>query len=306
MKDPLISIVMPTFNRAHTIKYSIDSVVKQTHEKWELIIVDDGSTDNTKTIVANFNDKRIKYHKLDKNRGCHYARKFGVRLCVGSYLSFLDSDDTIHGDKLEKQISVFQINPLMDVVLCNYNEIREENIILHNLSRYTGNCLAELLTSSGPVFHSLLINRERFDDLTKFMNNTFDHEWDFLIRLAKTGAIFFPVDEYLADWIVHENSISENINTEVMTFQSVVETHKLLIQNTVGNKVLSNHYRRIARLWESANDFKKARLFYIKAFSISPLNLKNVIHFLITSFGYPQFIFKLLVTVRKIRENSSV
>ncbi|MBC8214703.1 MAG: glycosyltransferase family 2 protein [Candidatus Marinimicrobia bacterium] len=301
MKEPLISIVMPTFNRAHTIKKSIKSVVQQTHKNWELIIVDDGSTDDTKIVVDNFNDERLKHHKLDKNYGCHYARKYGVNLCDGDYLTFLDSDDTIHIEKFEKQLSEFQSNQSIDVVLCNYYEIREKKKIPHNLSNYYGNCLSELLISSGPVFHTMLINLKRFTCITQFMNDTFDHEWDFLIRLANEGAVFSTVDEYLADWIVHENSISANATKEAETFQLVVETHKQLIQTTVGKKYLSDHYRRIARLWESANNLKKARLFYRKAFIRSSINLKNVIHFLLTWFAYPKIIYKLLTQIRKIR-----
>ena len=170
----------------------------------------------------------------------------------------------------------------------------------HNLSNYSGNCLAELLTSSGPVFHSLLISRQRFNDLPKFMSNTIN-EWDFLIHLANAGAIFLPLNEYLADWIVHENSISRNAQKEAMNIQCIVEKHKKIIIKIAGKTILSDHYRCIARLWESANNFRNSREFYKKAFINYPLNLKNSVHFFLTMFNYSNTVFKLLKKIRKMR-----
>ena len=276
----------------------------QTYKNWELIIIDDGSTDNTEKIIDNFNESRIIYNKLEKNQGRNYARKHGVKLCNGNFISFLDSDDVIHNEKLTKQIAFFHLNPTVDIVLCNYQEIRNGKIIPHNLSNYSNNCLVELLTSPGPVFHSLLINCQQIGDLTKFMTDIIN-EWDFLINLAKEGMIFISVNEYLADWIVHENSISNNTKMEAKNFQLIVEKHKNLILKTVGIKILSDHYRRIARLWEKANDFQEARKFYKNAFFTFPFNPKNIVHFFLTIFGYPKLVLRFLIMIRKIREKDN-
>lgn len=87
------STIIPTYNRGFTIKRAIDSILSQSIKDWELIVVDDGSTDNTEKIVKNFYDKRIKYFKFPKNKGVNYARNKGIEIASGDWIDFLDSDD---------------------------------------------------------------------------------------------------------------------------------------------------------------------------------------------------------------------
>lgn len=89
----LVSVIMPTYNRAHKLPKSILSVLGQSHERWELLIVDDGSQDGTADLVASFGDKRIRYIEHDENRGHAAARNTGLRAAGGDYVAFLDSDD---------------------------------------------------------------------------------------------------------------------------------------------------------------------------------------------------------------------
>jgi glycosyltransferase involved in cell wall biosynthesis len=92
MKSPFFSIILPTYNRASFISKAIESVIDQLYNKWELIILDDGSTDNTKEIVLSFNDDRIRYiYQENKERSA--ARNNGIRNAKGEYICFLDSDD---------------------------------------------------------------------------------------------------------------------------------------------------------------------------------------------------------------------
>ena len=98
-----ISIIIPTYNRGYTILESIKSVLNQTYQNIEILIIDDGSNDNTKDLILNLVDSRIKYIKLKKNKGSSFARNIGIQKASGKYISFLDSDDIYHQDKLEKQ-----------------------------------------------------------------------------------------------------------------------------------------------------------------------------------------------------------
>lgn len=93
-KKPLISIVMPAYNRELIIETAIKSVLDQSYSNWELIIVDDGSTDNTVEKVNSFSDKRIKLHKMSSNSGVSAARNKALTLCKGNYIAYLDSDNT--------------------------------------------------------------------------------------------------------------------------------------------------------------------------------------------------------------------
>lgn len=90
---PFFSIVLPTYNRAHTLERAIGSVLVQTESDWELIVVDDASTDETRSVIANFEDNRLKYVCHKKNRHVAAARNTGIRLAKGKYICFIDSDD---------------------------------------------------------------------------------------------------------------------------------------------------------------------------------------------------------------------
>lgn len=103
----LVTIVMPAYNSEKHIEQSIDSVITQTYENWELIVIDDFSNDKTVEKVQNYHDKRIKLIKLDKNSGVANARNVGIRKATGEFTAFLDSDDLWKPTKLEKQVAFY-------------------------------------------------------------------------------------------------------------------------------------------------------------------------------------------------------
>ena len=105
-----ISIIIPTYNRANLITRSINSALNQTYNNIEVLIIDDGSTDNTKYEIDKIKDSRIRYIRLRKNKGASFARNIGIKKSFGQYITFQDSDDLYHNDKLEKQINNLIIN----------------------------------------------------------------------------------------------------------------------------------------------------------------------------------------------------
>jgi len=119
---PQVSIILPTYNRADLITRSIDSVVKQSFENWELIVWDDGSTDQTKEIVNSYHDKRIHYY-YESNHGLAYARNQAIEKASGKYLAFLDSDDEWMTNKLEKQVAVMQRHVQIELLFTNFLNI---------------------------------------------------------------------------------------------------------------------------------------------------------------------------------------
>lgn len=104
----LVSIIMPSFNTAQHISCAIQSVLDQTYKSFELIIVDDGSTDHSKEIIQSFDDTRIVFIALEKNQGPQYVRNLALSKAKGEYIAFLDSDDFWEKDKLEKQIDFME------------------------------------------------------------------------------------------------------------------------------------------------------------------------------------------------------
>lgn len=110
LQDGLVSIIMPAYNSSEFIAESIDSVLSQTYQQWELLIIDDCSTDNTVDIVAGFDDERIRCIRHSENMGVAVARNTGIGMARGRFLAFLDSDDLWLPQKLEKQLDFIKHN----------------------------------------------------------------------------------------------------------------------------------------------------------------------------------------------------
>ena len=104
MAQPLVSVVMPTYNHAQFIKEAIESVLSQSYRNMELIVIDNYSQDNTRQIVESFGDPRIKYHQFANNGIIAASRNYGITQAQGEYVAFIDSDDVWFGDKLKLQM----------------------------------------------------------------------------------------------------------------------------------------------------------------------------------------------------------
>lgn len=130
MVDGLVSIIMPSWNTANYIGESIRSVLNQSYQNWELLIVDDCSTDNTKEIVLMFNDPRVKFFCNEKNSGAALTRNKALREAQGEWIAFLDSDDLWMPNKLEKQLNFMESNGYV-LSYTEYEKIDEEDFPLN-------------------------------------------------------------------------------------------------------------------------------------------------------------------------------
>jgi glycosyltransferase involved in cell wall biosynthesis len=106
-KYPLVSVIIPTYNCAKYIETTINSVLNQNYDNLEIIVVDDGSTDNTKNIISSITDDRLIYYFIKNSGGPAKPRNLGLMNCKGDYIAFLDSDDKWRNDKVMKQIFSF-------------------------------------------------------------------------------------------------------------------------------------------------------------------------------------------------------
>lgn len=210
MVDGLVSIIMPSWNTGRFIGESIQSVLNQTYKNWELIIVDDCSTDNTDEIVASFDDERIRYFRNDKNSGAALTRNKAMREARGEWIAFLDSDDLWTPEKLEKQLSFMKENGYT-FSFTEYEKIDEEskplNIYVSGPEKvnkhkmYNYDYIGQLtMIYSAKVFGLIQIK-----DIKK--NN------DYAIRLQlfrKKGACCYLLKENLAKYRIRKNSISHD------------------------------------------------------------------------------------------------
>lgn len=167
---PLVSVITPTFNRSSYLLFAVDSVLKQTYENWELIIVDDGSTDNTRDLLDSYLvDPRIQYC-FQTNRGQSVARNRGLSLAKGAFIGFLDSDDIWLPDKLEKQLALFERFPDADIVHGDEVTIDENGneISFQNMTRYSGVITAQLLADNCVSMTTALARKDCFERLGGF------------------------------------------------------------------------------------------------------------------------------------------
>src|SRR4051812_44113881 len=120
----LFSVVIPTYNRASFIEKTIVSVLNQDYQNFEIVVVDDGSTDNTEAIVCSIKDPRLFYHKK-KNEERAKARNYGAQQCKGAYINFLDSDDTVYPNHLSEALKIIEANNSPELFHLNYDIVNQ-------------------------------------------------------------------------------------------------------------------------------------------------------------------------------------
>ncbi|MDX1823272.1 MAG: glycosyltransferase [Thiohalomonadales bacterium] len=167
---PLVTVIVPTYNRSSYLVYAVDSVLAQTYGNWELIIIDDGSTDNTRErLEAYLADSRISYCR-QANRGQSAARNRGLALAKGAFIGFLDSDDIWLPEKLEKQLALFEHFPDADIVHGDEITIDAEGneTSSRNMTRYSGAITAQLLADNCVSMTTALVRKTCFETLGGF------------------------------------------------------------------------------------------------------------------------------------------
>ena len=192
MKDnPLISVVIPAFNRQDTISYCLDSVLAQTYKNLEVIVVDDCSTDSTVSIVRNHPDPRVRCVVLEKNSGAQAARNRGILEAKADWIAFQDSDDEWLPDKLEKQVSVLanaDYDP-WSFVYCNAYRFDKARGIksIRLLPVVEGeNQYSTLLQSPAPLYPTMITSKKALEKIGYLDEQVPSfQEWDTSIRLAK-------------------------------------------------------------------------------------------------------------------------
>lgn len=211
------SVVLTTYMFEKYIRFSIESVLSQTFEDFELIIVDDGSTDNTKKVIGEFHDPRINYYFQSHTGLPAKARNNGIKNTNGKHIAFLDGDDTWHPEKLAKCFEIFNKHPEVDLVC--HDEVMKDisGKFIKNLSYgpYVPKMFRRLLFRGNYLSTSATVVRKELipDDGLLFRENPeifTVEDYDLWIRLSKKYTFFF-IPEVLGEYILHDRNISSNI-----------------------------------------------------------------------------------------------
>ena len=288
MSTELVSVIMPTYNREKTIARAIRSVLEQTYQNLELIVVDDGSADNTEETVRNIPDSRLVYIKSPDNKGSSAARNIGIKMAKGKYIAFQDSDDEWFPEKLEKQMKVFKTAPLeVGVVYTGFWRMQNEEKIYipsYKIKKKEGNIHRILLQDNFITTQATLVLAECFKRSGIFDENLPPLEdWELWIRISKFYEFRF-IDEPLVFAYIQKDSISEDKIAFIKARELILQKHFENLKKA-GKKILSKHYYCIGRWFCQHGKFNQGKVYILKASKAYPYNIKYLLIAIISLFG---------------------
>ncbi|MFA4662862.1 glycosyltransferase family 2 protein [Pyrococcus kukulkanii] len=275
MSRPTVSVIIPTYNRAQMLVRAIRSVLNQTFEDFELIIVDDASTDDTPKVVEGIRDGRVRYIRLEKNSGGPVARNTGIKKARGKYIALLDDDDEWLPHRLELQVEKMEeVDRNVGVIYGGFYYVSQDTgkIIGRRLPKYRGNVYEHLLRENFIGSPTLLIKRECFKRAGLFDPKLkSSQDWDMWLRISEYYE-FDYVSEIVARYYVHGRQITFNIRKYIPGRERFIRKHPDIYKNP---KVLSLHLSQMGLILILGGNPEKGLKYLAKSVAIAPLNLEN-------------------------------
>ncbi len=292
-----VSVVIPTYNREKVISQAIGSVINQTYENWELLVIDDASTDNTELLIKNNRDKRIKYFCLPENKGNAAARNFGIQQSFGDYIVFLDSDDKMEPECLDTFRKLVQRDPRVKFAFGDH-QVYNQNSGEIKISQWQPNpqksILEELKIGTGC---GIMVRKDCFIEVGLFderLRIAVDTDW--LIRLNKKVSYHY-IPKVLVTVIKHSDERVRNNKSELIkSYEIILQKNKLSIFKNIkliqkflyklqwlnyheGNLEVGNKYA-YKLINEKIYDMKSIVTFFI--FNLLPKSLGKRIHLFVS------------------------
>ena len=254
IEAPLVSIIIPTYNRAHLITEALDSIMAQTYQNWECIIVDDGSTDDTLQILEQYSLKNTRFIYLSrpdhKAKGANACRNFGFEKSNGKYIQWFDSDDMMHPQKLQMKIG-FALSQNADIIVTGHTT--EGQIILSDdptLEVFeSSNFYIDYILGKKPVITNdvmvkrAVIGAHRFDE-----NLHKAQEYEFFTRLFQQKLRYCFVDLPLTYYRQTQDSISKsNSKGNTLQVESLIYLSKIMSKRHSENPLILARAERLGR-----------------------------------------------------------
>lgn len=293
---PFFSVVIPTYNCAEFLKRALTSVFSQTYQNFEIIVVDNSSTDNTENVLKSFAGNRFNVMKVNNNGIIAYSRNKGIENAKGEWVAFLDSDDVWKPEKLGKVRDAIKHNP--EVILVCHDELHVDNGEIKKRLKYgpsdadlyerllfNGNCVS---TSAACVRKDIAIQTNGFSERADFVTV---EDYEYWIRLSQLGDFSF-VDDVLGEWHTHGDNYSSNVKIHANAQITVREHHFNLWLNKFPN-TKKQVKRGRGKMWRGGGvtllqgcEFREASRFALKAITFSFLNWKSWALLLMSFFRY--------------------
>ena len=248
MTDVAVTVLIPTYNRARYVGHAIQSVLQQTRRDLELLVLDDGSTDETEAVVRAVNDARVRYIRCP-HRGISATLNTGVRLAQGRYIARLDSDDEWLPEMLATETQVLDAQPDVGLV---YGRAEAMDAAGHRLPitrayalRFPTDALRSMLIDDSTCNIAVVVRRECFDRVGLFDETFIAHEdWDMWLRVARHYRFAF-VDAILARFRLHDENLT---GTQSPLFAQLIETRPRVLDKAFTDPSLPPAYRSVKPL----------------------------------------------------------
>lgn len=295
--QPQVSVIMPTYNRRDFICEAIQSVLTQRHQSLELIIVDDGSTDNTKEYIEeSYSDTRIRYF-YQENQGQSAARNFGLSIAKGDYICFLDSDNRWLPKKLAKSLELFDEISEIDVVYADTITIDEKGDIIseENMTRYSGIISDQLLKDNCVSINTLMAKRHCFEEMGGFDESLrVAEDYELWLRFS-TKYKFQYIPEFFAEYRIMKVHVSSDKDRVFEINERIIFNFLDIYGDTLTGREISTglnaFYTRKGRYFVSERRWKIGAASFFQALLRKPLSIhtwRAILRFFIqvlSSFG---------------------
>jgi glycosyltransferase involved in cell wall biosynthesis len=302
----MVSVIIPTYNRESFLSRAIQSVLSQTYSNWELLVVDDGSTDNTRKVVNEYikKDNRIKYF-YKENGGQGSARNLGIKHASGEYIAFLDSDDEWLPEKLELQIDLLEKNDDADFSFCDANFIIDEFVrSVVSLRPKTNDLFMEILTAQNGLLPStLVVRRSVIESIGGFNEEEmyrYIEDIDFAVRLSYKRKFIYLNKSLVLYWTTKDKMIEgESDFKRIGRFASCLEEKTNIYREIFSDNChLSLQYRFLGSAFVKSGNLKKGQVYLLKSLKLKK-NLKTLFFLIVSFFGVQLYQFFYLYKIKK-------
>ena len=236
----LVSVIIPTYNRAESINRAVTSVLSQSYSKLEVIIVDDASTDNTYEVIKDISDERIRYFKLESNLGGAGARNFGIEKAKGGFIAFQDSDDEWLPNKLKSDLELFSRDDEIDCLFSRYWQVdgKFSKLIPMNSSIDSNRLYSDLLVKNLIGTPTAIVKAKVFDKVVGFnVSLPRYQDWELFIRIAKEFKVSMNPDINVLAYVSNDSLSKSNI-AHLKALELIYATHSDEINNILPLKSL--------------------------------------------------------------------
>jgi glycosyltransferase involved in cell wall biosynthesis len=235
--QPLLSVIMPVYNAEKHLLFAINSILAQTFTQFEFIIIDDGSTDQSSTIIHSFTDSRIIYQKNEKNIGLAHTLNKGIDEAKGQLIARMDADDIALPERLAKQVHFLNAHQQVDVIDCVMEYINENGDTIHqtNSNKLSYWQIKQQLPKENCLGHSSIMIRTEALKKYKY-KNVGNEDYELWLRMMADGIIIEKLPEVLLQYRIHQGSYTYTAHANGTQFFRQAQSKKLFLSNEWGTK----------------------------------------------------------------------